>query len=308
MSQPTPSDRILFLVSGYVLGTLEASESKEFARLVSEDSTILREVDQLQQALEKAYDIVEREPPPQLRERVLAAASLVRPEVRPEVTPEITIEVIPAPTVNLPSPVSSPSVVPSPALSSAVPPLTAGPIPEALSSRSPSTIIRSVMRSLWVAAAAAITALGVSNYVLWRQIRQQVAAIPNSSVELPKLNPLTYTLKSTTTAQAATAKITIYPETLTAQLDTSGLPQLPPGQVYVLWTVLEPKAPFTTDKQGAVLATTFEVNEQGEANKAIAIPSAFQQPQVVAALGVTIESASAPQSHTGSPVLLARLL
>ncbi len=284
MSQPAPSDRILFLVSGYVLGTLEASESAEFAQLISEDSTILREVDQLQQALEKAYDVVERDPPLQLRERVLAAASSVmeKPVMETPVTQEST--------VNL-----APSVLPSPAEPT-----------EALSSRSPS-VARSVMRSLWIAAAAAIAALGVSNYVLWRQIRQQVAASPNPSVELPELNPLTYTLKSTTVAKVATAEITIYPETLTAQFDTSGLPQLPPGQVYVLWTVLEPKAPFTTDDKRAVLATTFEVNEQGNVSKAITVPSAFQQPQIVTALGITVESANAPQSHTGAPVLLARL-
>lgn len=262
MSQPTPSDRILFLVSGYVLGTLEASESEEFAQLVSEDSTILQEVDQLQKALEKAYNVVEKDPPPQLRERVLAAASLVAEK--------------------------------SPAL----------PTPEVLPVRSPS-VMSSAMRSLWIAAAMAIAALGFSNYVLWRQIRQQVAASPAPSLELPTLNPVTYTLKSTTAAQAATVKVTVYPETLTAALDTSGLPQLPPGQVYALWTVLKPQAPFTTDDQGAVLTTTFEVNPQGNVAKAIAIPSAFQQPHIVAALGVTVEPASAPQSHTGKPILLA---
>ncbi|MGB3296704.1 MAG: anti-sigma factor [Phormidesmis sp.] len=279
MSPSTPSDRTLFLVSGYVLGTLEASESVEFAQLVAEDSTVLREVDQMQQALEKAYSIVERDPPPQLRERVLTAASLLTPD-----------------TIDLSSSLE--------------------PMPEDWSLRSPSimqsalqSVVRSAVRSLWVAAAVAIAALGLSNYGLWRQIRQQVAANPDpSALELPTLNPIVYTLKSTTTAKAAAAKITLYPETLTAQLDISGLPPLPPEQVYVLWTVLEPKAPFTTDDKGAVLATTFEVNAQGNASEAIAVPIAFQQPQTVAALGVTIESANAPQSHTGEPILLAKLL
>lgn len=291
MSQPTPSDRTLFLVSGYVLGTLEASESEEFARLVLEDSTILREVDQLQQALEKAYNVIEKAPPPQLRERVLAAASL---------TASLTIEKPAAPepaqasTVDSTSLVLPPSVLPLPAL----------PTTEALPGRSRSAVVLSAGRSLWIAAAMAIAAIGFSNYVLWQQLRQKVALIPAPALEQPPLTPLSYTLKSTTAK--ATAKVTVYPETLTAALDTSGLPQLPPGQVYALWTVLKPQAPFTTDDQSAVLTTTFEVNKQGNVAKAIAVPSAFQQPHTVAALGITVESANAPQSHTGEPILLAK--
>ena len=305
MSQPTPSDRVLFLVSGYVLGTLEAAESTEFAQLISQDSTILREVDQLQQALEDAYDIVERDPPPQLREKVLAAASLIAPEV---VAPGVVApEVRPKFTVGSQLPALSPSASPSPALSSPVLASAAEPVPEALYSRSPS-VLRSLMRLLWIATAIAIAALGISNYILWRQVKQQIAARPDpSALELPTSNPLTYTLESTAAAKAATAKVTVYPDTLTAELDTSRLPQLPPDQVYALWAVLKPQAPFTTDNKGAVLATTFKVDEQGEVSKAIAVPNVFQQPQVIAALGVTVESASAPQSHAGDPVLLAKL-
>ena len=309
MSQPTLSDRILFLVSGYVLGTLEASESEEFAQLVLADPTILREVDQLQQALEKAYNVVEKDPPPHLRERVLAAASLVTENPVTE-NPVAENPVAESPVTEQPATQKSTvdlasSVLPS-ALPTSVVPSPALPAPEILPTRSPSAM-RSVMRSLWVAAAMAIAALGLSNYVLWRQIRQQVAASPTPSLELPTLNPITYTLESTTAAKAATAKITVYPETLTAALDTSGLPQLPPGQVYALWTVLKPQAPFTTDDQGAVLTTTFEVSNQGNVTKAIALPSAFQQPQIVAALGITVEPANTPQSHTGKPVLLAKM-
>ncbi|MGC1310200.1 MAG: anti-sigma factor [Phormidesmis sp.] len=293
MSRSTPSERILFLVSGYVLGTLEEAESEEFARSIIEDPTILEAVDQMQEALEQTYSPMAVEPPPQLREKVLIAqfanASVA---VRP---PQNMVQSMAQNTAQN--------------TASAAFATTPSSLPPALSSQS----ARSASRWLWVAASAIIVALGFSNYGLWRSLKQQLASTPAQptaeplAAGQPAIAPLTYRLTSTNAA-AGTAKVAVNTDRLTAQLDAAQLPELPPDQVYVLWAVLKPEAPFTTDSKGAVLTTTFRVGPEGSTNKTLAVPEVFQQPELVAALGITIESADAPQGHTGSPVLLSEPL
>ncbi len=100
-----------------------------------------------------------------------------------------------------------------------------------------------------VAAAALIIALGINNYRLQR------------------------------TLQA----------TETASLRVSGLPPLPEGKVYTLWTVVEPNAPFTVDSKGAILTDAFVVDEQENAIQRISVPPVFRNQKFVTKVAITIE-------------------
>lgn len=162
-------------------------------------------------------------------------------------------------------------------------------------------------RSRLVAAAMAalVIAFTLSNYLWWQSFRQQVAQLPDLDPVASDRPTQTYQLGTTAAGEGGTALVEIDPATLTGTLTTSNLPPLSSDQVYVLWTVLAPDAPYTTDSKSAILTTTFTVDSQGNRQKSLALPSAFEQPSSVAALGITIESAKAPQVHEGVPILLA---
>ncbi|MGB3769135.1 MAG: anti-sigma factor [Phormidesmis sp.] len=158
---------------------------------------------------------------------------------------------------------------------------------------------------LKAAVAALAIAFTLSNYLWWQSSRQQVAQ-STAPVTRDRLAPTqTYTLSTTEAGESGTVLIEVDPDTLTANLIASDLPLISADQVYVLWTVLAPDAPYTADSKSAILTTTFTVDSQGESQKALSLPSAFKQVGSVAALGITIESAEAPQAHEGVPVLLA---
>ncbi len=268
MGQSAPTDQISLLLAGYVLGTLDAAEAEMFAQMVIEDPTLIEQVDQMQQVLESAYDMPELAPPPQLKEKVLAAVLKSEPPISLESTPSEPIGVAPA-----------------------------------FERRS---FIRTPY-SLKAVAIALLTALGLStffNYMLWRSLKQQVVITPVLPPQEQAARPLTFQLSSTESSQSGTAEVSVNPDTLTAKLNTSQLPNIAPDEVYVLWTVLKPEAPFTTDAKGAILTATFEVDEQGGVSKALSVPTVFQQPEFIAALGITVEPAASPQDHTGAPILL----
>ena len=80
----------------------------------------------------------------------------------------------------------------------------------------------------------------------------------------------------------------------------SSLPPLPPEKAYALWTVVGKDVPYTTDEKGAILTAVFQVNEQGNFSREIALPQPHLEPKTIQKLAITIEDVSAPQAHTGS--------
>ncbi len=85
------------------------------------------------------------------------------------------------------------------------------------------------------------------------------------------------------------------------------MPALPPDKVYVLWTVLKKGAPFTTDKKNAILTEVFGVDAKGNVSKQITVPEAYRTKDLIAAIAVTMEDATAPQKHAGAPILIVKL-
>ncbi len=152
-------------------------------------------------------------------------------------------------------------------------------------------------RAIAVAAAALIVALAVNNYRLWK-------ALQTARLEA-QYATLTYSLQPTT-AESGTAIVAINPNSLKATLEVRNLPPLPPGKVYVLWTVLEPNAPFTTDAKNAILTEVFEVDDRGSFSRTITVPKVYRQRELVAKVAVTIEDAKFPQRHLGAPVAITK--
>ena len=267
MSQSAPTDQISLLLAGYVLGTLDTAEAETFAQLVVEDPTLIEHVDKMQQALEAAYDMPQIAPPSQLKEKVLAAVS----------STEMITALEPAPAT----------------------PTGIAPVNQRSFSRT--------SRRLKAVAIALFTALGLStffNYMLWRSLKQQVVITPILPPQEQTTPLLTYQLSSPKPLQLGTVDLVVNPDTLTAELTTSQLPAIADGEVYVLWAVLTSDAPYTTDEKNAILTTTFQVDSQGATRKDLIVPTVFQQPERIVALGITVESDKAPQNHEGSPVLL----
>jgi len=157
--------------------------------------------------------------------------------------------------------------------------------------------------ALGAIAAVAIAGLGVSNYVLWRSLQATRAQLQQSSAET-----FTVSLEPTEADLKASVRVTVNPATLQASLNAENLPPLPAGEVYALWTVLQPEAPFTTDEKGAILTEVFTVDEtQGVQIKTIALPQVYREQQWVAAIAITIEAAAAPQRHQADPILIQKL-
>ncbi len=267
MSQAIPTDKRSSLVAGFVLNTLDELESKEFGQLMNSDPTLLEDVAQLQQSLEISYGIEDAAPPPMLRDRLLV--SFTNQPIELETSSDLSH-----------------------------------------SQRQPK-----LRRSQLAAAVAALAiALALSNYLWWQSSRQQMAQLPDPLDPIASDRPTptqiptqTYQLDTTAAGVGGTALVKIDPATRTGTLIASDLPPLSSDQVYVLWTVLAPNAPYTADSKSAILTATFTVDSQGESQKDLLLPAVFEQPSSVAALGVTIESAKAPQAHEGVPVLLALL-
>lgn len=155
-------------------------------------------------------------------------------------------------------------------------------------------------RALNIAAAALIVVLGVNNY----RLRQTLQA---SQTETQRLAALNYSLKSTEASNPAFATVAVNPNSLEAVLTVKNLPPLPPGKVYVLWTLLKKDAPYTTDAKGAILTQAFNVDAQGSTAQPIVVPRVFQSKALVSKVAVTIEDATAPQKHQGKPIMITSL-
>lgn len=196
-----------------------------------------------------------------------------------------------------------PSVSPPPALRSRL--LAAAPVvpnpPALVSHHSPTRFWRSPRTWLELAAAAVIVALSVHNYRLSQ-------ALQVSRAETQQAVALTYQLRSTQANSAASAQVKIDPQTLKGTIAVQNLPPLPPGKVYVLWTVLQPAAPFTTDAKDAILTQAFQVTDRGTTEQDIIVPAAFRDQAWVTKVAITVEDEIAPQAHVGKPILLAQTL
>ncbi len=155
-------------------------------------------------------------------------------------------------------------------------------------------------RAMNVAAAVAIVTLGINNYRLWQTLQA-------SQAETQRLTALTYSLQGTKAANMASAIVAVNPNNLEAVLTVKNLPPLPPGKVYVLWTVLKPDAPFTTDRKNAILTEVFKVDTQGNVSQAIVVPQAFRSQGLVSKVAVSMEDAASPQRHQGTPVMVTSL-
>lgn len=260
------SEQLQLLIAGYVLGDLDADEAAEFERLLAEDSTIAQEVAQMQAALDRSLAPAEVRPPDSLRSAILAAHEL------------------PQPSNQLSDSQSEPTPVDLPDSNRR--------------QRRTGTIVPwRNSRAIGVAAAVLIVALGINNYRLWQ-------ALQSAQTEVRPDNALTYTLQSSEPTTTASAQVAVDPATLEGKLTTQNLPPLPPGKTYVLWTVLKKDAPYTTDSKGAILTQVFEVDAQGSVSQPITLPAVFRSRELIAKVAVTIEDASAPQRHEGTPILI----
>jgi anti-sigma-K factor RskA len=162
--------------------------------------------------------------------------------------------------------------------------------------------------AMGAAAAVLIVVLGVNNYQL-RQALQTAQTSPSDSPTLDSLTSdlLTYVLERTEAVEDASATVVVNPETLEADLAIQNLPPLPPEKVYVLWTVLEQGAPFTTDDKAAILTEVLDVDAQGNVSQTIAVPSVYRSQELVSRVAITVEDAAAPQRHEGAPVMITSL-
>ncbi len=149
-------------------------------------------------------------------------------------------------------------------------------------------------------AALLALALGIDNY----RLRQ---ALQSTRIETRPSDTLTYFLQATKSTLEASASVMVNPNDLKARLTAKNLPPLPPGKVYVLWTVLAPEAPFTKDSKGAILTDVFDVDTRGKVSRTIRVPEVYRSQSLIDKIAVTIENASSPQKHEGTPILIAKL-
>ncbi|MGB2927191.1 MAG: anti-sigma factor [Limnothrix sp.] len=169
-------------------------------------------------------------------------------------------------------------------------------------SQSPQLVAVSPVRNAWLRqavgaiAASLIVGLSISNYVLWRSLQNQTRVVAQ----------LQLVLISTASSQTpSVARVKIDPERLQAILTVENLPPLEDNKVYVLWTVVKPNTPVTTDEKNAILTEVFTVDPQGGFSTQVAMPSVFRNLNAVKAMAITVENRQAPQRHQAAPILIA---
>jgi anti-sigma-K factor RskA len=237
----SPEELQLWL-AGYVLGDLSPEEADRLEAVLKLRPELQQELQALQQTLERAYGVEEKQPPPALR------ASLLQAYTEPA-----------------PKPLST-TIQGSPR-----------------------------WRGLAALAAGLIVALGLGNLYLWRRL--QLAQTQGIPVEV-----VTYELQPTAENVTGSVTVEVDPQRLQGRLVARGLPPLPEGRVYALWVVLEPEAPFTKDRAGAILTTAFRVDAAGNQEQELRLPPVFASTEWVRAVAITEENGSRPQEHQGSPL------
>ncbi len=146
----------------------------------------------------------------------------------------------------------------------------------------------------WLALCLAlIAALSISNAYVWRRLQLQS-------------QPQFVIVMTAPAAPSSRVALEVNQEALAATLVAENLPPLAPGQVYALWTVLDPEAPFTTDALGAILTAVFAVDQTGAARLELRLPPAVQAEEWLRFFAVTPEAAGAPHLHQGSPIVISQ--
>lgn len=280
MSQPISPDDLDLLLAGYVLNDLDAEEAEILADLQRDpgfDPAIAAEIESLQSVWEQANAVpAPVQPPAHLRSTLMARFEAAQAATEPA-------EPI-APVVDPVRPVEP----------------IAPPLPRW---RSEWRQLPRWAKTTGLAAAATIAALITSNVWLWRSLQTQQARLPAPSPE-----PIALVLRPPAGTQlAAQVAIEVYPEQMTGRLTIDQLPPLAPGKVYVLWTVLDPDAPFTTDRKNAILTHVLEPESKGDRVQELVLPKAFRDLDRVKAVAISIEDARAPQRHESPPILIQRL-
>ncbi|MEB3212040.1 MAG: anti-sigma factor [Leptolyngbyaceae bacterium] len=283
-----PSSERQRLIAGYVLYDLTPDEAATLEAWAAADPAIAQEIAHMQQALELTYAPPEVQPPPHLRDAVLNAhrLTLSSTESRRDSVTE--------------TPVFLPGTAPA-----------HSPMGDrqndAERAQRHVTARRRWGRGFGAVAAALIVGLGISNVILWRSLQETRLQLAQTQGAPTRAVSLTSTDDAGAEVGSAQVTIKIDEKNLRAVLGTQDLPPLPEGQVYVLWTVLQPDAPFTTDSKDAILTQAFTVDEQGTVSTEVPLPSVYQDFRWIKALAITIESADAPQRHESSPILIEML-
>lgn len=270
MTMSMSPEELQQLIAGYVLYTLSSEESAILDELMRTNPDIQKEIERMQTALELTFMPPEEQPPEQLRSQIL---NLAHQE-----------------SLQLSQPASQPTVT-SASINEAPVPVSAP---------------RQTQRRGWIIglgaiAASLIVGLSISNYALWRSL--QLAR----SQQLQPSEAVVVALEPTADGSPVAATVALDPANLQATLNIENLPPLPEGQVYVLWTVLEADAPFTTDAKNAILTETFTVDDQDTQLQQIALPPVYRDRRWVKAIAITVEAAEAPQRHEASPILIQTL-
>jgi hypothetical protein len=281
---PMPSEQLQLLIAGYVLGDLDSNEAAEFEQLLAENPAIAAEVAHMQKALEQSYAPVEVTPPAHLRSKIFAALEAEQQAQSQPAPPDPFTDRFTNPSTNPPT---NPWV--------------------SVSSTSNATRRSGFWNRVWnpavgIAAAVLIAVLGINNYRLWQALQTTQTDIRS---DIQSADTRTYTLQSQTpNATAATATIVVNPESLEALLTVQNLPPPPPGQTYVLWTVVAPNAPVTVDDKSAILTAVLNPDAQGNIAQTITVPEVHRSEDLVQAVAITLEDAAAPQVHAGAPILI----
>ncbi|MEB3230140.1 MAG: anti-sigma factor [Leptolyngbyaceae bacterium] len=279
ISSNISSDDWQRLIAGYVLYDLSQEEAAMLEQWMAADPAIAQavtlEIERMQQVLDLAYAPEAVAPPAHLRQAILTAHqnSLVTTDGQG--------------TSHLSGAIAQPP--------------TAQPPMDFQAHRA-----RRWQWGLGAIAATLIAGLGLSNVMLWRSLQLARAQLEDATPTIARTVALNPTDSSPITATPSVV-VQMDVTDLQATLGAENLPPLPEGQVYVLWTVLQPDAPFTTDDKGAILTQTFTVDEQGTATTEIVLPPVYQDLQWVKAIAITVEAAEAPQRHESSPLLIEML-
>ncbi len=319
MTRVMPSETDQDLMAGYILGNLSPEEGRALKQQLSVNPALGDEMAGLQTILDGACG-AELTPPARLKNNILAAVTS-RPAplwAVPQPQPDL-----PQPNLTQPSPQALDSQASGSQTSSTqtADPRTADPQTSRLRTLEQ---VRSRRVPQWLsygfgaAAATVAIALGIQNYTL-RQSVQTLQAELTTALATSELATgarpeatLTFALDTPENTpvvddQAGEVTIAVSPAELEAVLNAQGLQPLPEDQVYALWVVIREGAFVTTDAKNAVLMTTFNVDEEGNQTQEVAIPSVFRDVADVKAIAVTVESATAPQQHQSSPILIEQL-
>ena len=267
--EPIPPEDRQNLIAGYVLYDLDAEEAATFEEMLANDPAIAEEINQVQRVFETVHASQEVSPPNHLKASILQAYQTAQ-----------QAETAPQPATANSQPI---------------------PFPTRSTVRDRRGWRRRWTLGLGAAAAAVIVGLGINNYTLRRSLQTLQTQQPSEQAFMVALEP------TENTESSASATVDINPDKLEATLTTANLPPLAEGQVYALWTVLQPNAPFTTDEKDAILTDVIESEAANGKLGPTPLPGVYRDRQWIKAIAITVEDAAAPQLHQSSPILFATL-